>query len=110
MSLCVCATARKVIFEAELKSVVQFLKLQKHNKSWSTRVFFYFFSRFFDQEVSSRGFSMFLVKTLVASQALSSAYLVTLLAWLGWISLQMYQTARRRWELDWGNQRFQVNE
>jgi hypothetical protein len=22
----------------------------------------------------------------------------------------MYQTARRRWELDWGNQRFQVNE
>lgn len=31
-------------------------------------------------------------KVVRQNQALSSAYLVTLLAWLGWISLQMYQT------------------
>ena len=31
-------------------------------------------------------------KVLRQNQALGTAYLVTLLAWLGWISLQMYQT------------------
>lgn len=31
-------------------------------------------------------------KVVKQNQALGSAYLVTLLAWLGWISLQMYQT------------------
>lgn len=31
-------------------------------------------------------------KVLRQNQALGSAYVVTLLAWLGWISLQMYQT------------------
>ena len=31
-------------------------------------------------------------KVLRQNQVLLSAYLVTLLAWLGWISLQMYQT------------------
>lgn len=60
MSLCVCATARKVIFEAELKSVVQFLKLQKHKQKLVNQSFFLFFFTFFwPRSVFQRFFHVF---------------------------------------------------
>lgn len=110
MSVCVCATARKVIFEAELKSVVQFLKLQKHKQQLVNQSFFLFFFTFFwPRSVFQRFFHVFGEDSCGipgTKQCLPGDT-----AGVAGLDLPPdVPDGAFGWELDWGNQRFQVNE